>query len=156
MLNEILPPTVNNTYHGAPIAKLAFAATTVLTLGRSLLHILTADGGAQSIATIPLGTYPPDASATVVVMFAQWGLSQLLMGLLNMIVLWRYQSLIPLIWLFVLLEWGGRLVLGMYKPMETRETPPGVIGNVVFTALAMAMPLSLRRNNIEAEHTKRR
>ena len=43
MLNEILPPTVNNTYHGAPIAKLAFAATTVLTLGRSLLHILTAD-----------------------------------------------------------------------------------------------------------------
>ena len=104
MLNKILPPTVSNTYHGAPIAKIAFAAITVLTVGRSLVHILTADGGAQSIATIPLDTYPSDASATVVAMFAQWGLSQLLMGLVDMIVLWRYQSLIPLMWLFVLFE----------------------------------------------------
>ena len=146
MLNEILPLTVSNAYHGASIAKIAFAALTMLTLGRSLVHILTEDGGAQSIATIPLDTYSSDASATVVAMFAQWGLSQLLMGLVDTIVLWRYQSLIPLMWVFVLLEWGGRLVLGMYKPIETRETPPGAIGNLIFTTLAMVMlPLSLRK-----------
>ena len=146
MLSEILPPTINNTYHGAPAGKITFAAITLLTFGRSVVHILAADGGAQSIATIPLDTYPSDASATVVAMFAQWGLSQLLMALMYLVVLWRYQSLVPLMWLFVLLEWGGRLMLGMYKPIETRETPPGVLGNYIFTALALVMlPLSCRQ-----------
>ena len=155
MLSEVLPRTISNTYHGVPIAKITFAATTMLTLGRSLVHILTADGGAQSIATIPLDTYPSGASSTVVAIFAQWGLSQLLMSLVDVIVLWRYQSLIPLMWFFVLLEWGGRLVLGIYKPVETRETPPGMIGNVLFTALAMAMlPLSLPKKDLGAKQSQ--
>ena len=145
MFNAIFPPTVTNDYHGSPVAKLAFGATKLLTVGRSLVHILKADGGAQSIATVPLDAYPPDASDAVVAIFALWGLSQLLLGLVFLVVLWRYRSLIPLMWLLVLLEWGGRLVLGVCKPIETRETPPGAIGNVVFTVLALVMlPLSLQ------------
>jgi hypothetical protein len=37
---------------------------------RSLLHIFLPDGGAQSIATIPLTTFPIEAQAVVVGMFA--------------------------------------------------------------------------------------
>jgi hypothetical protein len=45
---------------------------TVLTVGRSLAHIFLPDGGAQSIATIPLETISSEASAVLIGMFAQW------------------------------------------------------------------------------------
>jgi hypothetical protein len=112
---------------------------TVLTIARSLAHMFLPDGGAQSIATIPLSEFSSAASAVVVGMFAQWGLTQLMFGLLYVIVLWRYQSLIPLMWLFILFEYGGRLLLGFYKPFATVGQVPGGIGNIVFPVLALIM-----------------
>ena len=147
MLATLLPPTITNNYRGSPVSKVVFSAMTVLTNGRSLAHICLHDGGARSIATIPLDRYQPKASDTIISMFALWGLSQLLMGFVYLLVLWRYQSLIPLMWFFVLVEWSGRLVLGICKPtIETIETPPGAVGNVVIPILSIIMlPLSLRK-----------
>lgn len=141
----LLPATITNTYRGALIAKYVFMVMTVLTVGRSLVHIILPDGGAQTIATIPLDSYPQEASDTIIAMFAQWGLTQLMMGLFYMLVIWRYQSLIPLGWSLILFEWTGRLVIGFFKPVETVETPPGAIGNMVIPILAIIMlPMSLR------------
>jgi len=104
MLDDLLPQPITNTYRGAPLAKWVFVPVTALTLGRSLLHIFLPDGGAQSIATIPLESFMDNGIAAVVHIFAQWGLSQLLFGLLYVLVLWRYQSLIPLMVLFIFIE----------------------------------------------------
>ena len=101
MLDKLLPKQPDNDYRGAPIAKWVFVAIVVMTLARSLAHMLLRDGGAQSIATIPLDAYSAGAAQVVVGMFAQWGLTQLMFGLLYVLVLWRYPSLIPLMWLFV-------------------------------------------------------
>ena len=139
MFENLFPRTVTNAYRGAPIAKWVFVALTAMTIGRSLAHVLLPDGGAQSIATIPLDAYALGASAVVIGMFAQWGLTQLMFGLLYVLVLWRYQSLIPLMWLFVLFEWTGRLLLGFVKPLETTGTAPGAIGNLVIPLLALIM-----------------
>ena len=148
MLENLFPKTVTNEYRGARIARWVFVALTVLTLARSLAHILLPDGGAQSIATIPLHVFSPEASAVVIGMFAQWGLTQWMFGLLYVIVLWRYQAWIPLMWLFVLFEYSGRLLLGITKPFETVGTAPGAIGNFVFIPLALLMlALSLRGEN---------
>jgi hypothetical protein len=51
-------------------------------------------------------------------------------------------------WLFVLFEYGGRLLLGIYKPFETSRTAPGAIGNMIFSFLALIMLiLSLKERN---------
>jgi hypothetical protein len=71
---------------------------------------LIPDGGEQSIATIPLDAFSSETSTAVIGMFAQWGLTQLMFGLLYVLVLGRYQSLIPLMWLFICFEWIGRLI----------------------------------------------
>ena len=148
MLVSLFPKTIDNEYRGAPITKWVFAAMTVLTVGRSLAHIFISDGGAQSIATIPLNVFSPEASAVIVGMFAQWGLTQLMFGLFYVIVLWRYQSLIPLMWLFIFFEWTGRLLIGLMKPFETIGTAPGAIGNLIFPVLALVMLIfSLRENS---------
>ena len=106
MLDALVPPTVTNSYRGSPVSKVVFVAMTVLTIGRSLAHILLKDGGSSTKATIPLDRYQAEASDTIISMFALWGLSQLLLGIVFLLVLWRYQSLIPLMWVFVLAEWS--------------------------------------------------
>jgi len=72
MQSFLLPRQVNNDYRGHPFALWFFIALTAITIVRSLIHILRADGGAQSIATIPLDTYPPAAAGAVITIFAIW------------------------------------------------------------------------------------
>ena len=141
MLNRLFPNQLSNDYQGKPVAKWVFAAMVVMTIARSLAHILLPDGGAQSIATIPLDDFTSSGAAVVIGMFAQWGLTQLMFGLLYVLVLWRYQSMIPLMWLFLFFEWIGRLILGLYKPFETVGTAPGAIGNFFIPLLALIMLL---------------
>ena len=149
-MDRIFPQPVTNRYAGAPIAKWVFVLLTVLTVGRSLAHIFLPDGGASSIATIPLDTFTANGEATVVHIFALWGLSQLLFGLLYIIVLWRYQALIPLMYVFFLIEYTGRLLLMFAKPIVTEGTAPGAIGNFLLIPLALLMlGLSLREQKYD-------
>lgn len=145
MLDKLFPRQATNVYGGTAVAKWFFVLIVVVTIGRSLAHILLPDGGAQSIATIPLDEFTANGAAATVHLFALWGLSQLLMGLLYGVVLWRYQSLIPLMYLFVMVEYGARLLLTFAKPMETHGTAPGAIANYALLPLALLMlALSLR------------
>jgi hypothetical protein len=137
-LGSFLPP-IRNDYLGKSIAKWAFMALTILTIGRSFAHIFLPDGGAQSIATLPLNEFTPNGAAATIHIFALWGLSQLLFGLLYVAVLWRYQAWIPLMWFFILIEYSGRLLLALAKPFETLGTAPGAIGNFVLIPLALLM-----------------
>ena len=89
MLERLFPRQVDNDYRGHPIALWLFVPITLITLGRSLVHMFRADGGAQSIATIALDSYTTAGSAAVIGTFAKWGLSQLLLGLVYLVVLWR-------------------------------------------------------------------
>ena len=148
MFEKLFPKTIDNRYRGMPLARWMFVAITVLSVGRSLAHIFLPDGGAQSIATIPLASVSQTAAEVVIGMFAYWGLSQLMFGLVFVLVLCRYQSLIPLMWLFVFVDWAGRLLLGFVKPIETTNTAPGAIGNWVIPVLALFMLMfSLKEKN---------
>lgn len=138
-MNKIFPATANNKYTGNKIPLYFFYVLTAITIIRSLIHIFAPDGGAQSIATIPLNSYSAEASAVVIHVFAEWGLTQLLFGLLYVIVIWKYKNLIPLIYLFIITEYSGRLILGHLKPIITIGIPPGAIENYIMITLAFLM-----------------
>lgn len=148
MLDKLLPKQVTNEYRGHPLAKWVFVALTLITLFRSLAHMFLHDGGAQSIASIPLDGYAPEAANAVVTIFGLWGLSQLIIGFVYVGALWRYQSLIPLMYLFFSGEYLLRLLTPLYSPgLVTLETAPGEIGNILFLPLGLAMLyLSLREH----------
>ncbi|MFW5748188.1 MAG: hypothetical protein ACOCYT_01105 [Chloroflexota bacterium] len=139
MIERLFPRQVDNTYRGRPIARWVFIGLTIMTVGRSLVHMFASDGGAQSIATIPLDTFTPNGADAVVLIFALWGLSQLIIGLLYVVVLWRYQALIPLMYLFMIVEYAMRMFLGELKPIETTGTAPGAIGDYIIVPLATVM-----------------
>jgi len=147
MLEKVLPKTVDNTYKGNRIALYFFYLLTVVTVVRSLIHTLSADGGAQSIATIPLDSYSAQASQTVILIFALWGLAQLIMGIFYIIVAFRYKSLIPLMYVFIFFEYTMRLILAFMKPIITESTAPGAIGNLILIPLAIVLfLLSIKEN----------
>lgn len=147
MLNRLFPLPLNNDYQGNVTAKYAFVALTLLTIVRSLIHMFSMDGGAQSTAHIPLNTFDPAAVKVVILMFALWGFSQLLMAMIYVVVLWRYQPLIPLMYLLAFIEYGMRIFLMHLKPIVTTQVAPGAAGNYWMCLLtAILFVLSLRQS----------
>lgn len=138
-LARLFPPAFDNIFPGQKIALWVFYALTAVTLWRSQHHVFAADGGAQSIATIPLDTYTQGGAAAVVTIFALWGLAQLGMGLLYLLAIIRYKSMIPLLYLLFVLEYGGRLFVGSIKPIETVSTAPGAAVNLPFFVAGMVL-----------------
>jgi hypothetical protein len=140
-----LPSAPSDAPHRAhPLVLLAFAIITAVTLARSLAHVFLPDGGAQSIATIPLDAFPPAAAAAVVSTFALWGLSQGLLGLVYLAALLRYRGLIPLMLVLIVVEYAGRIAIGRVKPIETLATAPGEGLNYVMIPVALVL-LALSR-----------
>ena len=95
-LSLLLPKKIDNSFLGNKVALWFFYLLTAVTLWRSQHHLFSPDGGAQSIATIPLDTYAQGASLTIIGIFALWGLSQLVIGVIYLFACIRYRALIPL------------------------------------------------------------
>ena len=149
---KLLPNPVDNCFRGIKISQYAFLLITFATLVRSLIHVFAPDGGAQSIATIPLNAYPADAAAAVVLMFSFWGLSQLLMGIVYLTVYCKYKSLIPMMYVLLIFEYAMRIVIGQMKPIITTGTAPGSIGNwIMVPVCAGLLALSLIRGRVSTQ-----
>jgi hypothetical protein len=148
MRNRLLPSSFNNEFDGHSAALWLFGLITTVTLGRSLAHVFLPDGGAQSIATVPLSQYSSGAESSVISIFAIWGLSQLLLAIVMLIAALRYRSMIPLLYLFLICEYVGRICIGIFKPLETLQSPPGATGSfIILGASLVGLLLSLRTGN---------
>jgi hypothetical protein len=101
--------------------------------------ITSADG-------IPLDTYPPAAAQSLVAIWALLGLSHIILGVLGIIALIRYRSMIPFLFaLFLLQQIGGRLIL-QYIPLVRIGAPPAFAVNLIQLSLLIAgLALSLWR-----------
>jgi hypothetical protein len=147
-MNKVLPEIIDNTFKGNKIALWFFYLISIVTIVRSCIHIFKDDGGAQSIATIPLDTYTNGGADAVIFIFAYWGLSQLMFGLLQGIVALKYKGLIPLIYLFLLFEYVARFGISLFKSIETTGQAPGGVANYVLPLLFIIMFfLSTKSNN---------
>ncbi|MHA2047803.1 MAG: hypothetical protein ACXAAO_11300 [Candidatus Thorarchaeota archaeon] len=136
MLEKILPKQINNEFTGYKLSAYAFLGITIITVARSLAHMFLPDGGAGSIATIDL---TGEGAVTIIGIFAQWGLSQLLMAGLYIVVYFRYKSLIPLMYIIIIAEYVGRIGMGLLKPIETVGTAPGTVFNFIIIPLAILL-----------------
>ncbi len=151
-MNTLFPAVANNEYRGSRIALAVFAVLTGVAIVRSLIHILAPDGGAGSIATFPLDQYSAEAAAALIHVFALWGLSQLLVALVSLLVLLRYRSLVPFMYLLTLCEYSVRLMLGFVKPVTLAGTAPGGVANFVLVPLLVILfMLSMRQRDTRAE-----
>ena len=116
-------------------------------LFRSLEHIFSKDGGAESIAGIPLSSYSSDAANNIVSIFAQWGFSQLVLACILLLVVLKIRELIPLMLLIIALENILRGAVGLYKPLILGDAPPGAVSPIIGLVTLVVFFISIRENN---------
>jgi hypothetical protein len=145
MLGRLLPARADNAYQGSKIALWVFALLVLLESMIGTNSIFMARNVASSADAIPLDTFSPAAAQAVVSLFAMLGLAHLVMGVLCVIVLFRYRALIPLMFSLLLVDQLGRRVIRYFLPIPTVGAPPGNIVTIVLLTLMVAgLALSLR------------
>jgi hypothetical protein len=132
----LLPEKADNSVRGMKLPVVVFALITFISLVRSCIHLLAADGGAGSIAGMDLAV---TGASGIIFAFALWGSAQLIYALIQLVVVWRYRSLVPLMYVLLILETLLRELVGRIKPVTFAHTPPGAIGNIVYLPLAVVM-----------------
>ncbi|MDP9119789.1 MAG: hypothetical protein M3O15_00190 [Acidobacteriota bacterium] len=138
MLKRIFPERVDNHYRGYRLALWLFVPITFMRIAISLIHILYADGGARSISTIPLDTYPPGAAQNVIALFARMGLDQLSLGLLLVTVLFRYRALVPLMYVLIVVQYLAEEGIVYMKPLALAGTSGARTPALVLTVLSVS------------------
>ncbi len=144
MLERLFPARADNGFRGHVLALWLFVPIVLMKLAISLLHILSADGGAQSISTMPLDTYPPGAAQNIVGLMARMGLEQWLLALVSLVVLLRYRALLPLMYLLLVLHYAAHHVIAAMKPLALAGTsgagtPALVIAAAGFAGLVLSL-----------------
>ncbi len=134
-----------NEYRGSRLSFLFLVVLTAVATGRSLAHIFLPDGGAQSIAGMNVEV---EGGNNIIAMFGQWGFSQLLLAGLMWVIIFKQRHLVPLALLFQTLDWGGRILVGLLKPVEIASAPPGEIGSyILFPLCVIALWFSMPRKS---------
>jgi hypothetical protein len=145
ILERLLPAKAANTIHGYKLPVYVFALIAIISTVRSFIHLLAPDGGAGSIAGMDLSV---SGASGIIFAFALWGSAQLIYALIQLVVVFRYRSLVPFMYVLLILETLLRMLVGQMKPVTFAHTPPGAIQNYFYIPLAVLMlVLSLWTNN---------
>jgi hypothetical protein len=152
MITQLLPsswrpspaaflPSEPASFNGPSLAVWGAVAWLIVITVRSLVHLVTPDGGARMIATIDIsGT----GGSNIVAIFGQWGAIQLLLALLLWVLVLRYRGLVPLVLAVFTAEPFLRGLAGFLKPITTVGTAPGAALNwLVLPVLALLLWMSL-------------
>lgn len=136
LFQTILPTPIDNTIRGVKLPFYVFALFAVVSTVRSCIHIFSPDGGAGSIAGMDLSVA---GAGGIIFAFGLWGSSQLLFAVIQLLVVFRYRSLVSFMYLMLILEVLLRELVGYMKPVTFAHPPPGAIGNQIILPLAVFM-----------------
>lgn len=121
MRNQILPENPRE-YRGFGVVRLITLAFLLIVVVRSVIHLFTPDGGAESIAGIDTSV---SGGNNIIALFHQWGAIQLLLVGLMLVLFFAYKGFTPLVIFFLALDAPMRALAGMMGKIESSHTPPG-------------------------------
>ena len=144
MLDKLFPRQIDNSIRGYKAALWIFGTVIALRMLQSVMIIFNGYQTVKDADGIPIDTYPGDAAQNIMALFALNSLWRLLVCLLGILVLVRYRSAVPIMFVLLLLNYFGSLLLGQFMPLVRVGTPPGPIVNmVIFGLMAVGLTLSL-------------
>ena len=150
---NILPKSANNNFQGHKVALWGFVLFTILMTWRSIVHMLFEQYGFHEIGNFLVMSGSPDPMLLIYRFFSLLGFAQLIFCLVCWVVIFRYRSLIPFMYLLWLFEWSFRTfgyplireditIQGIY----TLSATPGAVGAPYVTFLLIILfSLSLRQ-----------
>jgi len=153
MLRHIFLSNIDNTFRGLRVALWIFVVVLIVKTAQNESVLI---GGASVIISadgIPLDTFSLEATQTIVSLWAFLGFIRLLVCFLCFLILFRYRSLIPFMFVFLLLQDIGRQIILFFLPITSVGTPTGPIVNIFLMALTIVgLVLSLLpRGTVQAK-----
>lgn len=146
ILHRLLPQPIDNTYRGSKIALWLFGLIVFVHILQSVMVIVSGYSVAQSADGIPLETYPAAAAQTILAIFTVSSLRRLIISLIGAVVLFRYRSAVPLMFVVLGLNYLGGQVILQFIPIVRVGTPPGIVVNLAMFGLTIVgLVLSLWR-----------
>jgi len=146
MVNDLLPRSADNAYRGHKLALWLFG---LLILMKSVIGVNSIVNGAAVMSTadgIALNAYPAAAAQNLVALWALVGLAHVIIGALGVVVLTRYRSMVPLMFVLLLLQHlGGRLILQFHPIVRTGAPPAAAINATLLILMIVGFALSLWR-----------
>jgi hypothetical protein len=130
MLARLFPKQIDNDYRGYLLALILFVPVVLLklTIGVNTMGVNPWVSSRRVITGadgIPLDTFSPAAQEIVVLLFAYWGLAQVLLCVLCLLALVRYRALVPLMYLLLLADQLGRKALTQLHTVEPTAASAG-------------------------------
>ena len=142
MKSKKILPENPSVFNGPRWVRIATALFLVLVIVRSCIHLLSSDGGANSIAGIDVTVAGGD---NIIAIFHQWGAIQLILAVLLSLLFFRYPGFTPLVLLTLAMDPIMRAIAGQMKPVMSEGTPPGESLNwVAFLFLIVLFVASLK------------
>lgn len=135
-MDRLFPDKIDNEYDGKSVAKWILYPFCCMYFVRSIIHILLANIGFFKIEQLPR-----ECMSTVIILFALWGISQLIMSIMCTVVLWKYQKAIPLMYLLFSIDSILRLDVIYIKSVEPLEGKTGAWCMIVVCTLGFVLSL---------------
>jgi hypothetical protein len=145
MFGQFLPQRIDNSYRGHKLALWLFALVVFMKTSIGLGTIFNGRNTAITADGIPLDTFTPAGAQAFLSVIAIWGLAQVMIGLLCILVLVRYRAMVSFMFSLLLLEHLSRKLILFVMPIAKTGTPPGFFINLALVALMIVgLVLSLR------------
>jgi hypothetical protein len=148
MFDQLLPRRVDNAYRGHKLALWLFGLLVFMKTSIGIGTIVNGRNAATSADGIPLDSFGPAGAQAFVSIFAAWGLAQVTIGMLCILVLVRYRALVPFMFALLLLEHLGRKLIFVVMPIARTGDAPGYFINLALVGLmVVGLVLSLRKQD---------
>ncbi len=144
MLGLLFPRVIDNRFRGQWLGYWLMVPVLVLKFAIAVGSILTPRQANRADA-IDLSTYSEPALRDAMASTALLGLLHLCIGLVCLLAMIRYRALVPLVWLWLLIELLGRQVIFELYPIGLVHGPSGgsIINLALFAMLALGLTLSV-------------
>jgi len=144
MLSRIFPPQFDNaSYRGRRLAIWLFIPLVLVDLGIGTNSIINTRFVAAGADGIPLGSFDAGGQEAVVSLFALLGLCRVLFALQGVMVLIRYRSMIPFMYLLLLALHIGTKLLLLLNPIARTDSAGSHVGSTVTLAILVTLFVGL-------------
>lgn len=138
MFSKLFPQCVDNTYCGRKLALWLLAVIVAVKIFQCVLIMCNGNYVLKSADGIPLDTYTAAGAQTVVAIWAVASLNRLLIGLMCVVVLVRYRSLVTSMFVLLALQDLGREAILHFIPIVRTGNPPALHVNLALLVLTIA------------------
>jgi hypothetical protein len=107
MLSRLLPPLANFTYTGSRVSLWLLGIVLFVKVAIALGAIFNGHYAASVADGIPIDSFTPQGTQAFLSVFASLGLSQLILGVLGVVLLLKYRPLVPMFLLVLLIVVPG-------------------------------------------------